>query len=169
MPVEGVDSANAASFLHVKTYALHANRSLNQGNNMSWSKRGASGKAMVAFTLLQVMWTGLVFGITWIPVSTAPPLSCLCILHRHCEHMPLLCCVWLQVAGIVFPVPILLLIPIRQYVLPRLFAANNLSALDPAIFDKTQQQPGDDCLEMRNQNTTHNNDLTDDDPTHPRV
>ena len=43
MPVEGVDSANAASFLHVKTYALHANRSLNQGNNMSWGVREGYG------------------------------------------------------------------------------------------------------------------------------
>ena len=78
MPVEGVDSANAALFLHVNTCAVYANRSSNQGDNMNWRKRGASGKAMVAFTLLQVVWTGLVFGITWIPVGSLP-LSFLCV------------------------------------------------------------------------------------------
>ena len=42
----------------------------------------------------------------------------------------------LQIAGIVFPVPVLLLIPIRQYVLPRVFSAESLRILDPACYEE---------------------------------
>ena len=44
----------------------------------------------------------------------------------------------MQIAGVVFPVPILLLIPAREYLLPRLFGRNNLSALDPAPYEDEQ-------------------------------
>lgn len=39
---------------------------------------------------------------------------------------------WAGIAGILFPVPILLLIPARQYIMPRLFDAWTLSQLDAA-------------------------------------
>ena len=37
---------------------------------------------------------------------------------------------WAGLAGILFPVPIMLLVPFRQWVLPRLFSAGHLSELD---------------------------------------
>ena len=53
----------------------------------------------------------------------------------------------LQIAGIVFPVPVLLLIPIRQYILPHIFSGGSLHALDPAGFD------GENNLENRQSRT----------------
>ena len=44
-----------------------------------------------------------------------------------------------QIAGVVFPVPILLLIPAREYLLPRLFGRKNLAVLDPAPYDSKGQ------------------------------
>ena len=58
---------------------------------------------IVKFTLLQLAVLAGVYGITWAGI-----------------------------AGILFPVPILLLIPGRQYVMPRLFDAWTLSQLDAA-------------------------------------
>ncbi len=36
-----------------------------------------------------------------------------------------------QVAGVIFPVPILLLVPVRQFIMPRLFPRAALAVLDP--------------------------------------
>lgn len=47
----------------------------------------------------------------------------------------------MQTAGVVFPVPILLLIPIREYILPRIFGRKNLSHLDPAPYEDDQGRP----------------------------
>lgn len=50
---------------------------------------------------------------------------------------------WAGIAGIAFPLPIMALVPIRQFVLPRLFDRRHLSQLDaaeyeeaPAVLDK---------------------------------
>lgn len=50
---------------------------------------------------------------------------------------------WAGIAGIAFPVPIMALVPIRQFLLPRLFDRGHLSQLDaaeyeeaPAVLDK---------------------------------
>lgn len=47
----------------------------------------------------------------------------------------------MQTAGVVFPVPILLLIPAREYLLPRIFGRRNLAALDPAPFEDEHSRP----------------------------
>jgi len=36
-----------------------------------------------------------------------------------------------QVAGVIFPVPILLLVPVRQFIMPRVFPRAALAVLDP--------------------------------------
>ena len=46
-----------------------------------------------------------------------------------------------QIAGVIFPVPILLLIPIREFVLPPLFGRKNLAALDPAPYEDEEGRP----------------------------
>lgn len=46
-----------------------------------------------------------------------------------------------QIAGVVFPVPILLLIPAREYLLPRIFGRKNLAVLDPAPYEGYEGQP----------------------------
>jgi hypothetical protein len=48
---------------------------------------------------------------------------------------------WVQIAGVVFPVPILLMIPIREFILPRLFGRKNLAALDPAPYEDEEGCP----------------------------
>ena len=47
----------------------------------------------------------------------------------------------LQIAGVVFPVPILLLIPAREYLLPRIFGRKNLAVLDPAPYETSEGLP----------------------------
>lgn len=62
---------------------------------------------IACFTLLQLVYLGGVFGLTWAGI-----------------------------AGVLFPVPILALIPLRQYVLPRLFDASHLRDLDAAEYEE---------------------------------
>ena len=45
---------------------------------------------------------------------------------------------WIPIAGVVFPVPILLLIPAREYILPRILGRQNLAVLDPAPYEDMQ-------------------------------
>jgi hypothetical protein len=52
-----------------------------------------------------------------------------------------MCHLLLQIAGIVFPLPILLLIPVRQYLLPRVFGRANLATLDPAVYEDEGGNP----------------------------
>ena len=40
-------------------------------------------------------------------------------------------------AGVIFPVPIMLLVPIRQFLMPRAFPAAALAALDPLPGEET--------------------------------
>lgn len=69
-------------------------------------------KSMAAFTLLQIFYFGLCYGVTWIPV-----------------------------AGIMFPVPFFLLIAIRQYILPKLFNQAHLRELDAAEYEEIPGTP----------------------------
>lgn len=46
----------------------------------------------------------------------------------------------MQIAGVVFPVPILLLIPAREYLLPRIFGRRALAVLDPAPYETVEVQ-----------------------------
>ncbi|CAE5964156.1 unnamed protein product [Arabidopsis arenosa] len=69
-------------------------------------------KSMAAFTLFQILYFGLCYGVTWIPV-----------------------------AGIMFPVLFFLLIAIRQYLLPKLFKQAHLRELDAAEYEEIPGTP----------------------------
>ncbi|KFK41918.1 hypothetical protein AALP_AA2G189000 [Arabis alpina] len=69
-------------------------------------------KSMAAFTAFQIVYFGLCYGITWIPV-----------------------------AGIMFPVPFFLLIAIRQYILPKLFKPAHLRELDASEYEEIPGTP----------------------------
>ena len=43
-----------------------------------------------------------------------------------------------QVAGVIFPVPILLLVPVRQFIMPRVFPRAALAVLDPMPGGETR-------------------------------
>ena len=58
----------------------------------------------------------------------------------------------MQIAGVVFPVPILLLIPAREFLLPRIFGRKNLAVLDPAPFEDSGGQ-------LRKRRSAHANTL----------
>lgn len=60
-------------------------------------------KIITVFTLFQLIYLVACYAITWIPL-----------------------------AGVLFPVFIMLLVPIRQYFLPRFFEAQHLAELDAA-------------------------------------
>lgn len=65
-------------------------------------------KTITLFTLLQAVYLLVCFGITWIPI-----------------------------AGVLFPLMIMLLVPVRQYVLPKLFKEVHLSDLDAAEYEES--------------------------------
>lgn len=64
-------------------------------------------KSIAAFTLFQTVYLLLCFGITWIPI-----------------------------AGVLFPLLIMLLVPARQYLLPKFFKAVHLQDLDAAEYEE---------------------------------
>lgn len=65
-------------------------------------------KTIVAFTLFQTVYLLLCFGITWIPL-----------------------------AGVLFPLLIMLLVPVRQYMLPKFFKGVHLQDLDAAEYEES--------------------------------
>ncbi|EFH63819.1 hypothetical protein ARALYDRAFT_316416 [Arabidopsis lyrata subsp. lyrata] len=69
-------------------------------------------KSMAAFTLFQILYFGLCYGVTWIPV-----------------------------AEIMFPDLFFLLIAIRQYLLPKLFKQAHLRELDAAEYEEIPGTP----------------------------
>ncbi|RXH96220.1 hypothetical protein DVH24_008724 [Malus domestica] len=64
-------------------------------------------KTIVAFTLFQTAYLLLCFGLTWIPI-----------------------------AGVLFPLLIMLLVPVRQYFLPKFFKRAHLQDLDAAEYEE---------------------------------
>ncbi|KAI5075445.1 hypothetical protein GOP47_0009521 [Adiantum capillus-veneris] len=64
-------------------------------------------KTIVVFTLLQFFYLISCFSITWIPI-----------------------------AGVLFPLLIMLLVPVRQYVLPKFFKGQHLQELDAAQYEE---------------------------------
>ncbi|KAM7475524.1 hypothetical protein LguiB_022767 [Lonicera macranthoides] len=64
-------------------------------------------KTIAAFTLFQTVYLLLCFGITWIPI-----------------------------AGVLFPLLIMLLVPVRQYLLPKFFKGAHLQDLDAAEYEE---------------------------------
>ena len=65
-------------------------------------------KTITMFTLFQTTYLLICFGITWIPI-----------------------------AGVLFPLMIMLLVPVRQYVMPKLFKAAHLTELDAAEYEES--------------------------------
>ncbi|XP_034696626.1 boron transporter 4-like [Vitis riparia] len=64
-------------------------------------------KSITMFTLFQLVYFMLCFGVTWIPI-----------------------------AGILFPLPFFILIGIRQYILPKFFDSHHLRELDAAEYEE---------------------------------
>nr|XP_043617285.1 probable boron transporter 2 [Erigeron canadensis] len=84
-------------------------------------------KTVAAFTLFQTAYLFACFGITWIPI-----------------------------AGVLFPLLIMLLVPARQYLLPKFFKGVHLQDLDAAEYEEALTTPynmafGDDNSQSRAQ------------------
>lgn len=69
-------------------------------------------KTIAVFTLFQTTYLLLCFGITWVPI-----------------------------AGVLFPLLIMLLVPVRQYVLPKFFKGAHLQDLDAADYEEAPAVP----------------------------
>ncbi|XP_068641346.1 probable boron transporter 2 [Aristolochia californica] len=69
-------------------------------------------KAIAIFTLFQTTYLLMCFGLTWIPL-----------------------------AGVLFPLLIMLLVPVRQYILPKFFKAAHLQDLDAAEYEEAPALP----------------------------
>ncbi|KAF8039750.1 hypothetical protein BT93_B2079 [Corymbia citriodora subsp. variegata] len=69
-------------------------------------------KAIVTFTLFQTVYLLICFGLTWVPI-----------------------------AGVMFPMMIMLLVPVRQYVLPKFFKGVHLQDLDAAEYEEAPALP----------------------------
>ncbi|KAG7991100.1 hypothetical protein I3843_02G058600 [Carya illinoinensis] len=69
-------------------------------------------KTIAIFTIFQTAYLLLCFGVTWVPN-----------------------------AGVLFPLMIMLLVPVRQYILPKLFKAAHLQDLDAAEYEEVPALP----------------------------
>ncbi|KAL4286977.1 hypothetical protein AHAS_Ahas19G0140100 [Arachis hypogaea] len=73
---------------------------------------------IAAFTIFQTVYLIVCFGITWIPI-----------------------------AGVLFPLMIMLLVPVRQYILPKFFKTAHLQDLDAAEYEEVPATPFDQATE----------------------
>lgn len=64
-------------------------------------------KTVASFTIFQSIYLLICFGITWVPI-----------------------------AGVLFPLMIMLLVPVRQYLLPKFFKGAHLQELDAAEYEE---------------------------------
>lgn len=69
-------------------------------------------KVTTAFTVFQLVYLVSCYGVTWIPIG-----------------------------GVMFPVLIMLLIPVRQFLLPRFFKREYLKELDSAEYEEVAPLP----------------------------
>ncbi|KAL8142658.1 hypothetical protein V2J09_015690 [Rumex salicifolius] len=69
-------------------------------------------KSIAVFTVFQTLYLLVCFGITWVPI-----------------------------AGVLFPMMIMLLVPVRQYVLPKFFKGAHLQDLDAAEYEESPALP----------------------------
>ncbi|KAL5541454.1 hypothetical protein UlMin_009164 [Ulmus minor] len=69
-------------------------------------------KTIAAFTIFQAAYLLVCFGITWVPI-----------------------------AGVLFPLMIMLLVPVRQYILPKFFKGAHLQDLDAAEYEEEPALP----------------------------
>lgn len=82
-------------------------------------------KTIAMLTIFQTLYLLVCFGITWIPI-----------------------------AGLLFPLMIMLLVPVRQYILPKFFKGAHLQDLDAAEFEESPALPFDIAAEMELAPTT---------------
>ncbi|KAL2932398.1 Boron transporter 4 [Bienertia sinuspersici] len=88
-------------------------------------------KSIAAFTLFQIVYLLICFGVTWIPI-----------------------------AGILFPLPFFFLISVRQHILPKFFLPFHLQELDAAEYEELAGAPRhshrieEDDLEILDEMTT---------------
>lgn len=69
-------------------------------------------KSIAVFTIFQTIYLLTCFGLTWIPI-----------------------------AGVMFPMMIMLLVPVRQYILPKFFKGAHLQDLDAAEYEEAPALP----------------------------
>ncbi|XP_044501904.1 probable boron transporter 2 [Mangifera indica] len=69
-------------------------------------------KTIAVFTVFQTIYLLTCFGLTWIPI-----------------------------AGVMFPMMIMLLVPVRQYILPKFFKGAHLQDLDAAAYEESPALP----------------------------
>ena len=69
-------------------------------------------KAIAIFTIFQTAYLLVCFGLTWIPI-----------------------------AGVMFPLMIMLLVPVRQYILPKFFKGAHLQDLDAGEYEESPAVP----------------------------
>ncbi|CAL9009247.1 unnamed protein product [Prunus brigantina] len=69
-------------------------------------------KSIALFTVFQTLYLLVCFGLTWVPI-----------------------------AGVMFPLMIMLLVPVRQYVLPKFFKGAHLQDLDAAEYEEAPALP----------------------------
>ncbi|KAE8725388.1 putative boron transporter 3 [Hibiscus syriacus] len=69
-------------------------------------------KTIAVFTIFQTAYLLVCFGLTWVPI-----------------------------AGVLFPLMIMLLVPVRQYVLPKFFKGAHLQDLDAAEYEESPDVP----------------------------
>lgn len=69
-------------------------------------------KTIATFTIFQTIYLLICFGLTWVPI-----------------------------AGVMFPMMIMLLVPVRQYFLPRFFKGAHLQELDAAAYEEQPALP----------------------------
>ncbi|KAK1298591.1 putative boron transporter 2 [Acorus calamus] len=82
-------------------------------------------KTTAVFTLFQTTYLLLCFGLTWIPI-----------------------------AGVLFPLLIMLLVPVRQYILPRFFKNAHLQDLDAAEYEEYPALPYETAINEQQPNNT---------------
>lgn len=81
-------------------------------------------KTIATFTLFQTVYLLMCFGLTWIPI-----------------------------AGVLFPLLIMLLVPVRQYLLPRFFKGAHLQDLDAAEYEEAPAIAFNPSFEVSYQNS----------------
>ncbi|XP_017216495.1 boron transporter 4 [Daucus carota subsp. sativus] len=91
-------------------------------------------KIIAAFTLFQLVYFLMIFGVTWIPI-----------------------------AGILFPLPFFMLIWIREHILPKFFPPEYLQELDSAEYEESTGVPiHNRTTSMREHGTENYSDSTED-------
>lgn len=81
-------------------------------------------KTIATFTLFQTVYLLMCFGLTWIPI-----------------------------AGVLFPLLIMLLVPVRQYLLPKFFKGAHLQDLDAAEYEEAPAIAFNPSFEVSNRNS----------------